>query len=147
MGFFGSWTYAEGTWVPREPGQDPAPSGNVRRWLSIDIHDSDFTTVRFQPAWPGTGEAYLGCTPRDYFEDPSASAPTDPDLEAGGLATWAAAEVGGNVAALTFQIRPFLVADEEDGDAISAPDHPGVVFVEVTTARFLATIGLPPLPG
>jgi hypothetical protein len=52
--------------------RQPSPS-----LLLIDIHGSDITTITYQPTGSGSGVAYLGVTPRTYFEDPWASAPTD----------------------------------------------------------------------
>ena len=59
-------------------------------WLSVDIYDSDFATVRYEPPGPGSGTAYLGNTPRTYFGNESASASTDVLREADGLASWLA---------------------------------------------------------
>ncbi|MEV7986869.1 hypothetical protein [Micromonospora sp. NPDC085948] len=64
-----------------------ACAGNTP-WLLVDIHDSDSATLTYRPAGPGTGVAYLGYTPRTYFENPDASAPTDAVREAAGLSAW-----------------------------------------------------------
>ena len=107
--------------------------------------------------YPGRGIAYLGYTPRTYFEDDSASEPTSVVEEADGLAAWwrglhpeaedAALE------AKAREIEAYVAADdavpdttEEDG---SEPDDADV-FVEIKTARFLNALGLPrpvDLPG
>ncbi len=57
-------------------------------WLLVDIHDSDIATIAYRPTGSGSGVAYLGVTPRTYFEDPGASAPSDVAREAGGLVEW-----------------------------------------------------------
>ena len=139
MGFFGTYAYENGSWTTLSEGELPPLT---EPWLWIDIHDSDITSVVYAPPGPGTGVAYLGVTPRTYFENPGASDPTDPAREAAGLAAWA-----GQVSAE--EIQGFLAEDEdpdsfewdeeEDVDAIDVAE----VFVEVKTARFLAAMGLP----
>ncbi|MEU7478957.1 hypothetical protein AB0A63_23430 [Lentzea sp. NPDC042327] len=138
VGFFGTYAYENGSWTTLSEGELPPLT---EPWLWIDIHDSDITSVVYAPAGPGTGVAYLGLTPRTYFENPGASDPTDVSREAAGLAAWA-----GHVSAE--EIRGFLAEDEdpdsfswdeEDVDAFDGAE----VFVEVKTARFLAAMGLP----
>ena len=121
-------------------------------WLSVHIHDSDFAIVRYQPAGPGSGTAYLGCTPRTYFEDESASAPTDVLREAEGLATWLAQQQGtSDTAELRELVASFLaddaweqlLADDADfADDTGDPDDEDV-FVEVKVSRFLNAVSLP----
>jgi hypothetical protein len=60
---------------------DKLPDG-PEPWLVVDIHDSYVATIAYRPAGSGSGVAYLGVTPRTYFEDPDASAPTDVVREA-----------------------------------------------------------------
>jgi hypothetical protein len=102
----------------------------------------------------GNGIAYLGVTPRTYFEDPNASMPTDAAREAQALGEWrsqqhrggdnverevTAAELAANIAA---DIDPdHLAADEDDHEDLNGAD----IFVEVKTAHFLAALGLPPI--
>src|SRR6185369_891340 len=85
VGFFGTYLYHDAIWTSHRPDVMPGVSPP---WLVVDIHDSDVTTVTYQPAGPGTGVAYLGYTPRTYFERDDASAPTDVQREASGLALW-----------------------------------------------------------
>lgn len=154
MGFFGGYIFDGSTWHGFDPdsGQNP---DIAEPWLSADIHDSDFATVLYEPAGPGSGTAYLGCTPRIYFGDESASAPTDALREAAGLASWLARQrVVSDEAELRELIASFLAADIEDQlpdhDAGPADDDLGGTFVEAKVARFLKAVGLPvpdELPG
>jgi hypothetical protein len=113
--------------------------------LTVDIHDSDFTTVMYAPAGPGTGIAYLGYTPRIYFDSEDASAPTDVDREARGLAAWwtsvHAEATSADQQLKLVEIAGLLAADEEPSD--DEPTDDADVFVEIKTARFLAAMGLP----
>jgi hypothetical protein len=111
-------------------------------WLSVYIHDSDIATVRYEPAGPGSGTAYLGYTPRTYFDDESASAPADVLREAEGLAFWLARQQGrSDEAELRELIASFLAGDirEQHDDDL---DDAGI-FVEVKVSRFLNAVGLP----
>jgi hypothetical protein len=141
VGFFGAYLYADGSWTEVDP--DGAESATpVTPWLFLSIHDSDVATVRYAPSGSGTGEAFLGNTPRNYWENPDASAPTNPALEADGLASWTrVAQTGAAPAAET--IEAFLASDEDEGpdDDADAPDED--VFVELKCVRFLGALGLP----
>ena len=146
MGFFGTYAYEHGSWKTLSEGELP-PLDEPSLW--IDIHDSDITSVVYAPVGPGSGVAYLGLTPRTYFENPNASDPTDVLREAAGLAAWWALHNSGDVAAKQAEILGFLASDEnpddfewnEDEDVDMIDD--GEVFVEVKTQRFLAALGLP----
>lgn len=150
MGFSGRYQYADGTWSAIE-GNGPAPEAR-EPWLRISIYDSDITSVGYAPPLGGTGVAYLGVTPRIYFEDDNASAPTSADREAAGLASWWSAvhgvEDGPRIDEVRERIRGFLAEDvEEDWDP-DAPDgadelDDGEIFVEVKTWRFLEVLGVP----
>lgn len=146
VGFFGTYAYEHGSWKTLSEGELP-PLDEPSLW--IDIHDSDITSVVYAPVGPGSGVAYLGLTPRTYFENPNASDPTDVLREAAGLAAWWALHNSGDVAAKQAEILGFLASDEnpddfewnEDEDVDAIDD--GEVFVEVKTQRFLAALGLP----
>ena len=146
VGFFGTYAYEHGSWKTLSEGELP-PLDEPSLW--IDIHDSDITSVVYAPVGPGSGVAYLGLTPRTYFENPNASDPTDVLREAAGLAAWWALHNSGDVAAKQAEILGFLASDEnpddfewnEDEDVDMIDD--GEVFVEVKTQRFLAALGLP----
>jgi hypothetical protein len=151
VGFFGGYVYDGTRWLPlpEEGGHDLAEP-----WLSVDMHDSDISTVVYRPAEPGSGVAYLGDTPRTYFEDEAASAPTDVAREAAGLAAWwsrrqhgaSEAERGAKERELAAYLAEDIDPDELDWDGeeenIDDLDD-GEVFVEVKTARFLTALGLP----
>ncbi|GGU81766.1 hypothetical protein [Lentzea flava] len=143
VGFFGTYAYEHGKWTTLSEGELPPL---VEPFLWIDIHDSDITSVVYGPAGPGTGVAYLGLTPRTYFENPNASDPTDVLREAAGLAAWWALRNSGDVTAKQAEILGYLAEDEEPGD-FSVDDEQDVedadVFVEIKTARFLEVLGLP----
>src|SRR5258708_4054810 len=161
MGFFGGYIFDGHSWVEFEPSSATTPEVGSR-WLKVVIFDSDLADISYHPAGPGTGVAYLGYTPRAYFEDESASAPTDVECEAAGLAAWVAVhQGGGDETALQDLIAPFLAADDDDDEdeaeepegawADDEPD-PGDddedlddadTFVEVKLARLFTSIGLP----
>jgi hypothetical protein len=101
--------------------------------------------------------AYLGHTPRTYFEDADASVPTDVRREAAGPTSWWARLHGGADDAQRSAKEAELVAylaedrdpeaddlDDEDDD-VDGMDEADV-FVEVKTARFPGALGLP-MPG
>ncbi|MET0135837.1 MAG: hypothetical protein ABW215_19830 [Kibdelosporangium sp.] len=144
MGFFGTYLYDGKAWTTREPSQ---AVGSAEPWLLIDIHDSDITTVTYHPAGTGSGTAYLGSTPRTYFEEEQASAPTDVHREAGGLVAWVQGVHGTKVE--LEQVVSFLAEDEDPAD-LEWDEEEDVdelddaeIFVEVKTARFLAVLNLP----
>jgi hypothetical protein len=150
VGFFGGYVYDGTRWLPLpdEGGLDLAEP-----WLSVDIHDSDITTVVYHPAGPGSGIAYLGDTPRTYFEDEAASEPTDVAREAAGLATWwsrrqhhaGAAERDAKERELLAYLAGDADPDELDWNSEEDVDDldDAEVFVEVKTARFLTALDLP----
>ncbi len=117
----------------------------------MEIHDSDIAVLRYEPVGPRSGTAYLGHTPRTYFEDESASAPTDVLREAEGLASWLAGQQGrSDEAELRELIASFLAHDipepldddadlEDDADGLGDTD----IFVEVKVSKFFNAIGLP----
>jgi len=149
VGFFGAYVWDGSDWHDFDPDADESPSC-APFWLSVAIHDSDFATVRYAPAGSGSGAAYLGYTPRAYFDDESASAPTDVLREADGLATWLARQQGrSDDAVLRELIVSFLAEDRpeqldsgdeevDDADDLDEAD----IFVEVKVARFLMAVGL-----
>jgi hypothetical protein len=166
MGFFGTYLFADGAWRSEavapshdelwQPIRGGEPPVAVEPWLLVDIHDSDITTVTYSPAGPGSGVAYLGITPRSYFERDDASAPTDVRREAAGLTGWwrlvhgaaasEAADKESEIAAfLAHDLDPSeVVGDEEDEDDDDLDE--AEVFVEIKTGRFLAMLGLPVPP-
>jgi hypothetical protein len=149
MGFFGQFHFDGMAWTT--PPDDPRPP-----WLAVEIHDSDIATVTYEPAGPGSGIAYLGETPRAYFDDETASEPTDVTREAAGLAEWWSGvhdmlDVGDKERELVEYLAedldedaaappaPVDLDDLDDLDEITEED----VFVERKTARFLAALDLP----
>ena len=142
VGFFGTYAFEHGQWKTLSEGELP-PLAEPFLW--IDVHDSDITSVVYAPAGPGSGVAYLGLTPRTYFENPNASDPTDVLREAAGLAAWWALHNSGDVTAKQAEILGYLASDEEPGDfTIDEQDvEDADVFVEIKTARFLGELGLP----
>lgn len=144
MGFFGAYIFDGSTWLGFDP-ESSEPLDVAVPWLSVDIHDSDIATIRYEPAGPGSGTAYLGFTPRTYFEDESASAPADVLREAEGLAFWLTQHSGRrDEADLRELIASFLADDSEqqlDDDADFEDDAD--IFVEVKVSKFLAKVGLP----
>jgi hypothetical protein len=143
VGFFGTYAYEHGQWKTLSEGELP-PLAEPSLW--IDIHDSDITSVVYAPAGPGSGVAYLGLTPRTYFENPNASDPTDVLREAAGLAAWWALQNSGDVTVKQAELLAYLAADENPDD-FSLDDVEDVedvdVFVEIKTAQFLVALGLP----
>ncbi|MFD9706045.1 hypothetical protein [Lentzea sp. NPDC059081] len=147
VGFFGTYAFENGEWKTLSEGELP-PLSEPSLW--IDIHDSDITSVVYAPAGPGSGVAYLGLTPRTYFENPNASDPTDVLREASGLAAWwALVSSGSDVVAKQAEILGFLAEDEnpdefewDESEDVDEIDD-GEVFVEVKTKRFLAALDLP----
>lgn len=79
VGFFGTYLYeaAQQRWRPempaindiRQPVRGDREPDAAEPWLLVDIHDSDFTVVTYRPVGQGTGVAYLGFTPRTYFDE------------------------------------------------------------------------------
>jgi hypothetical protein len=125
MGFFGTYLYAQNRWSEHSAGFLPTVT---EPWLLVDIHDSDFTIVTYRPAGPGSGVAYLGITPRDYFEDPTASEPTDVTGEAAGLAFWWTQMHSTGDGAKAGQLATFLAADEPAGVDVLLPQVVQIAF-------------------
>ncbi|PPK65275.1 hypothetical protein V5P93_003713 [Actinokineospora auranticolor] len=143
MGFSGTYRYDGTRWHELEGWSQAEHPG---RWLAVVIFDSDLAEVRYQPAGPGTGSAFLGYTPRDYFGDEDASAPTDVPREAAGLAAWwadgdDAADTDGKAG----EIEGFLAAD--DAPHVHPKTDDADLFVEIKAARFLTALGLPLPPA
>ncbi|MEV1320018.1 hypothetical protein AB0J14_28525 [Micromonospora arborensis] len=151
MGFFGTYLFDGSRWKVHQPAEQAAIA---EPWLLVDIHDSDITTLTYRPAGPGSGIAYLGYTPRTYFENPDASAPTDVVREAAGLSVWWAQQRGGAsdtertakegelTAYLADDLDPANIEIDDDDDALDDAE----IFVEVKAARFLRALDLP-VPG
>lgn len=152
MGLFGTYLYDGIRWLQYQPDQH---RDLAEPWLMVNIHDSDIAVVVYRPTGPGAGVAYLGYTPRTYFENAEASAPTDAAREAAGLAAWwgRVRGVAGDaerkakerhlIAYLAEDVDPveINVVDNEDVDHLDDAE----IFVEVKTARFLAALDLPVL--
>lgn len=140
MGLFATWVYADG-WAHASPGTEPSAP---EPWLWLSIHDSDFVTVRYAPSGDATGTAYLGFTPRTYWEDETASEPTDTAREALGLARWWAARTPGQVEveAKAAELRE-LLAEDLGPDEVELDLSEEDIFVERRTERFLRALGLP----
>jgi hypothetical protein len=148
MGFSGTYLRTDGDWIDHDPDDVPPPAAEP--WLLVDIYDSDITTISYGPAGPGSGVAYLGDTPRTYFDDPGASEPTDVPREAAGLAHWWARQHPGATpadrAAKQAELATYLAADRDRGDDDwddDAEQDDADVFVETRTAGVLTALGLP----
>lgn len=124
MGFFGKFVFSDGEWSE----QSSAPQR-----LSIDIHDSDFATVEYEPSKPHTGRFYLGYEPRHYFDDAAASEPVDLVAELEGFLEWAKSTLGVQLA--IGDLRE-LVADPDGAD-------PDKVFVEETVVQLVELLKVP----
>jgi len=150
VGYFGRFLFDGTTWTEVEYDTEPAIP---EPWLMLDIHDSDIATVWYRPVGPGTGTAYLGITPRIYFESETASTPTDIDREAAGLAhgrdqLQLAPADDAHYRITATELRTYLAEDIalDDGD-LDEDDGLGPdvaeVFVEAKAHRFLAALSLP----
>ena len=153
MGFFGGYIFNGSSWHEFDPQDGLVPAGTAA-WLSVCVYDSDIAEVRYEPAGPGSGTAFLGFTPRAYYEDESASAPADVAREAAGLASWVARHLGrADEAELRQVITPFIADDAPESlDDLDAGDDDvdldeADVFVEAKVSRFLKAVGLPVPPG
>lgn len=148
MGFFGSYLYADGHWHEEELSSEPIAA---EPWLHASVHDSDFTAVTYRPTGPGSGVAFLGYTPRSYFEMDDASPPTDVARESAGLTHWWALLHGvtstEEIAAKNAELIGYLAKDLDstntESDADDDTDDDAELFAEIKTSRFLATLGLP----
>lgn len=101
--------------------------------LSVEIQDSDIAVVDYRPAPDGAGRFYLGFQPRDYLDDPAASAPVDLDAEAAGFAAWA--ELVGADDVRPSEVRRLLAPE--------GVEEPLDTFVEETVERLVRLVGLP----
>ncbi len=141
MGFFGTYQFDGQTWAESDPDAGPVGSGP---WLWLDIRDSDFATVRYAPAGIGTGIAFLNFTPRVYFEDDTASSPTDVERESHGLAEWWSGRNPAGPeeaqAAKRAQIADLLASDE---DADTEPQDDGDIFAEIKAVQLIRALELP----
>lgn len=156
MGFFGGFIFDGRDWQAFDPFSGARPE-LAEPWLSVVIYDSDIADIQYRPTGAGSGTAYLGHTPRGYFGDENASAPTDVSREAEGLASWLVQlHAGSDELQLQDLITSFLASDlvsDEDGDhgdgfVDNDADHDlADPFVEVKLARLLAAVGLPGPPG
>jgi hypothetical protein len=156
MGFFGGYIFDGSSWRDFDPQAGQIPPVTTM-WLSVYIYDSDIAEVRYEPAGPGSGTAFLGFTPRAYYEDESASAPADVAREAAGLALWVARQQGrADEAELRQVIAPFIAddtpeslddLDADDDDDDDADLDEADIFVEAKVSRFLKAVGLPVPPG
>ena len=136
MGMFATFTYAEQRWVVDEEEEAIDGSTQPEPFLSATVHDSDVCTVVYGPGPATGGLVYLGFQPRDYFDDPDESDDVDLDVQAEGLARWAAAVTGESVSADA--IRPLL--------AEAVVEEPTDEFVEETLEELVTLLGLP-VPG
>jgi hypothetical protein len=148
MGFFATYLFSGGTWTEIEPDQEPHEPAVAEPWLYVDIHDSDIATVMYAPAGPASGIAFLGVTPRTYFEDDAASPPTDTNREAKGLAAWWAGYHGEGEfarAAKARELRAYLADDGDTPDENVSDEEldDADVFVEAKTAQLIDALGLP----
>jgi hypothetical protein len=148
VGFFGSYLYADGHWREEELTSEAIAA---EPWLHASVHDSDFTAVTYRPTGPGSGVAFLGYTPRSYFEMDDASAPTDVARESAGLTHWWALVHGATstdeITAKNAELIGYLAADldpaSEEPDTDVDLNDDAEIFVEIKTSRFLAALGLP----
>src|SRR5690242_8201290 len=151
MGFFGRYVFDGRTWHDIDPGSDQTLDIEAP-WLSVDIYDSDFATVCYEPPGPGSVTVYLGNTPRTYFVNESASAPTNVVRVADGLASWLAQQQGNSVSAKLLQFIASVVA--LDSPAAQLNDHVDLgdadIIADLKVSQFLRAVGLsvpPELPS
>ena len=141
MGFFGSYVHDGTSWSEFDGEAGLSDAQSVEPWLSISVHDSDIATVGYAPRGVGSGTAYLGFTPRTYFDNPHAFRPTDVSREAQGLASWFVVIGGGaDVGEVANLIAPYLASDA-DTDAVDELDDADV-FVEDKVVRLLRALGM-----
>lgn len=149
MGFFGTYLYDGSQWMEHSIDRSP---GIAEPWILVDIHDGDITAIMYSPTGPGSGVAYLGYTPRTYFEDEKASAPTDVAREAAGLVAWWAQLRGGasdsERRAKQNELAGYLAEDIDPSDIDVGGAHDdelndAEIFVEIKTAHFLGALDLP----
>jgi hypothetical protein len=132
-------------WLDVESEQG-LPMAAVEPWLAIQVHDSDYASVRYAPAGTGSGAAYLGLTPRVYIEDDDASPPSDAEREAEAIATWVSStplSVPGTREQLSSVVRAFLAEDDDPEPADDAEPDDADVFAENKARLFLQALELP----
>lgn len=145
MGRFAAYIYSAGSWVELDPEAEQFDAPEAP-WLYLSIFDSDFATVRYGVNGRSSGTAYLGSTPRDYFDDETASEPTDTAAEASGLVEWTRV-AGTGAAPETHDVEALLAADGAEQPDWDDPDlDPDEIFVEGKCGRFVALLGLPNPP-
>lgn len=135
MGNWNCYVLADGDWsVYTTP--DEIPETLPDRTLRLFLADSDFAEVRYDPVTsPGTGAAFVGFTPRTYFENDEAPGCTDTAPDSAGLAAWA----GPGVSPADVQE---LLADDTTGTAPDFEKEP----VEQVLDRLVTLLRLPPVP-
>lgn len=101
--------------------------------VRLSVHDSDIATIDYRPHEGAAGRLYLGFQPRDYFENPDASAQVDLVAESESFSAWAAAVAGVKVHAQ--ELRAFMV--------VEAVEEPEDTFVEHTVVRLLGLLNVP----
>jgi hypothetical protein len=142
VGRFAAYLYSVGSWTELDPEADQFDTPDAP-WLYLSIFDSDFATVRYGTNADHCGTAYLGITPRDYFDDRAASEPTDTAAEASGLADWVRL-AGTSATTDAAEIEALLVADGAEQPNWDDPDlDPDQIFVEGKCSRFVSLLGLP----
>lgn len=141
VGLFGTYLYESGCWSERADAREA-----TEPWLFLNIYDSDIATIMYRPCEPGTGIAFLGHTPRKYFDDPNASLPTDTVLESAGLARWWAQRTGAGDElardAKQTEIASYLASDADWDLAWPRDDEDADAPVEVKVCDFLQALGL-----
>lgn len=148
MGFFGRYIFDGRAWRACTQ-DDPEKLPIIEPWLYLEIYDSDYAIIKYRPRGPGSGVAFISFTPRTYFEDADASSPTDPDVEAAGLAA-AIMSMGApgkfDSVGLQAVIREFLTDDGEteqlEANWITGSSHDDP-FVESKVRHLLEALELP----
>ena len=139
MGVHWAGTFAGGVWLEAEDEVTPPPAGGPS--LSVVVHDSDVVILSVEPAFVGTGVAYLHQTIRTYFEEDD-SPPTDRDAGVAGLSAWLETHWPPAAALedLAEVVDSYVVGDDAfPGD----DDEP---FAETTLLAFLDAVKIPRPP-
>jgi hypothetical protein len=143
MGFSGAYVYSGGQWTSLERRQR---SEFAEPWLMVDVHDSDFTTVTYSPAEPGTGVVYLGQAPNS---PQATTSQADAERAAEGLARWWAGlheTDDEEFDAKRRQIAAYLARDpssDQPKPGDGGERDPAEIFAELKTTRFLVALDLP----
>jgi hypothetical protein len=128
VGFFGEFLYTDGEWGPWDEGRVVGP------YLGIRIDDSDIATIVSGGLNADVkGLCFLGCEPRQMYDDATANAPVDRTTEARHLTAWTAQVTGKRVR--PWKVRRFMASPR----GRMSRD----VFVEETVIRLLRLLGLP----